>query len=182
MATTKKAKPKKKARARGIARTHKFAPFEYLVDVIGGRVVIKGANDGSIYGKAGQLVSFSCAPRIQGFTFEAWGLQRNDSKRQPVPKWPFTGPQPNWPQFAFSGRLRSPGLFKKSYYKYSIAVTGAISADPIIIIERRSQQVNGFELTAMDAECVTAFLQLASGELTEEQLAEWIAVNSSARR
>jgi death-on-curing protein len=35
--------------------------------------------------------------------------------------------------------------------------------------------LNGFDLTATDAECVTAFLALAAGDLTEEQLAEWIA-------
>ena len=35
--------------------------------------------------------------------------------------------------------------------------------------------LNGFELTATDAECVTAFLALAAGDLTEEQLTQWIA-------
>jgi death-on-curing protein len=33
---------------------------------------------------------------------------------------------------------------------------------------------NGQELTASDAECVTAFLALAAGDLTEDQLADWI--------
>jgi death-on-curing protein len=33
---------------------------------------------------------------------------------------------------------------------------------------------NGIELVATDAECVTTFLRLAAGDLTEEQLAEWI--------
>jgi death-on-curing protein len=37
--------------------------------------------------------------------------------------------------------------------------------------------LNGLELCAGDAECVATFLALAAGELTEEQLAEWIAVN-----
>jgi death on curing protein len=35
--------------------------------------------------------------------------------------------------------------------------------------------LNGFELTATDAECVTAFLALAADDLTEEQLTDWIA-------
>jgi death on curing protein len=38
--------------------------------------------------------------------------------------------------------------------------------------------LNGFELTATDAECVTTFLQLAAGDLAEEQLADWIAANA----
>ena len=35
--------------------------------------------------------------------------------------------------------------------------------------------LNGFGLTATDAECVTTFLQLAAGDLTEDQLTQWIA-------
>ena len=34
--------------------------------------------------------------------------------------------------------------------------------------------LNGRELAATDAECVTTFVQLAAGELTEEGLAEWV--------
>lgn len=34
--------------------------------------------------------------------------------------------------------------------------------------------LNGLELAASDAECVTTFLALAAGELTEEELAGWI--------
>jgi len=34
--------------------------------------------------------------------------------------------------------------------------------------------LNGFELTASDAECVMAILHLAAGELGEEDLAVWI--------
>jgi death-on-curing protein len=39
--------------------------------------------------------------------------------------------------------------------------------------------LNGVELTASDAKCITTFLQLAAGDLTEEALAEWITANSS---
>jgi len=42
--------------------------------------------------------------------------------------------------------------------------------------------LNGFELAATDAQCVTTFLQLAAGDLTEEQLAEWITTHSTAVR
>ena len=41
---------------------------------------------------------------------------------------------------------------------------------------------NGVELMATDLECVTAFLQFAAGDFTEEQLADWIAANSSPLR
>ena len=34
--------------------------------------------------------------------------------------------------------------------------------------------LNGLELAASDAECVTTFLALAAGDLTEEELAGWI--------
>lgn len=39
--------------------------------------------------------------------------------------------------------------------------------------------LNGVELTASDAECITTFLQFAAGDLAEEALAEWITANSS---
>jgi death-on-curing protein len=43
-------------------------------------------------------------------------------------------------------------------------------------------ELNGSDLTATDAECVTTFLRLAADELTEEELADWIAAHSSPRR
>ena len=39
--------------------------------------------------------------------------------------------------------------------------------------------LDGRELTATDAQCVTTFLQLAAGDLTEEQLAQWFASHST---
>jgi death-on-curing protein len=37
--------------------------------------------------------------------------------------------------------------------------------------------MNGFDLVATDAQCVTTFLQLAAGDLTEDQLADWISAH-----
>ena len=42
--------------------------------------------------------------------------------------------------------------------------------------------LNGFDLTATDAEVVVAFLALAAGELTEDELADWFRQHMSARR
>ena len=39
--------------------------------------------------------------------------------------------------------------------------------------------LNGLELTATNAACVTTFLQLAAGELSENELAEWIAAHTA---
>ncbi len=41
-------------------------------------------------------------------------------------------------------------------------------------------QLNGLDLSATDAECVTTFLRLAAGDLTEDQIADWIAAHSTA--
>lgn len=38
-------------------------------------------------------------------------------------------------------------------------------------------ELNGLTLTASDAECVTTFLRIASGELDEEGLATWIGAS-----
>ncbi len=42
--------------------------------------------------------------------------------------------------------------------------------------------LNGFELTASDAESVTTFLQLAAGDLSEDALTESIAAHLAAAR
>jgi death-on-curing protein len=40
--------------------------------------------------------------------------------------------------------------------------------------------LNGIALTATDAECVAQFLALAAGDLTEDQLGDWIAAHSKS--
>lgn len=49
-----------------------------------------------------------------------------------------------------------------------------------LVVAELFLELNGYELTASDAQCVTTFLQLAGGDLAEGQLAEWITANSSA--
>jgi hypothetical protein len=138
MATKKKAGSKAKAKARKTARTRMDQPYDYVVKVVEGRVVIEGVNDGNIYGRHKQSVTFSADTDVPPFTFSATDFVRNDSKKRKKlgKRWPFKGAEPAWPQPTFSGRLKSPGLFKRAFYKYTIAIDGAIAADPIIIIER----------------------------------------------
>jgi death-on-curing protein len=42
--------------------------------------------------------------------------------------------------------------------------------------------LNGMELGASDAECVVAMLDLAAGEMTEEEFADWLRAHTTARR
>ena len=49
-----------------------------------------------------------------------------------------------------------------------------------LVVAELFLEINGVELIVTDAACVTTFLQLAAGELTEEQLADWIAAHSAA--
>ena len=49
-----------------------------------------------------------------------------------------------------------------------------------LVVAELFLELNGYELIASDAQCVTTCLQLAAGELTEDQLAEWITANSAA--
>lgn len=138
MATKKKVGSKAKAEARKTARTRNDEPYDYVVKVVAGRVVIEGVNDGNIYGKPKQSVTFNAGTRVPPFTFSATDFVRNDSKKRKKleKRWPFRGDVPDWPQPTFTGRLKSPGLFKKAIYKYTISIEGKIPADPIIIIER----------------------------------------------
>jgi len=48
-----------------------------------------------------------------------------------------------------------------------------------LVIAELFLDLNGVELTASDAECVTTFLALASGELSEDELTQWIAARCS---
>ena len=48
-----------------------------------------------------------------------------------------------------------------------------------LVVAELFLELNGYELIASDAQCVATFLQLAAGELTEDQLAEWITANST---
>jgi death-on-curing protein len=48
-----------------------------------------------------------------------------------------------------------------------------------LVVAELFLELNGSELTATDAECVTAFLRLAAGDLSEEQLADWIAAHAA---
>ena len=50
-----------------------------------------------------------------------------------------------------------------------------------LVVAESFLDLNGLDLTATDAQCVTTFLQLAAGDLTEDQLADWIAANSGPR-
>jgi death-on-curing protein len=49
-----------------------------------------------------------------------------------------------------------------------------------LVVAELFLELNDYGLTASDVQCVTTFLQLAAGDLTEEQLAEWISANSAA--
>jgi death-on-curing protein len=49
-----------------------------------------------------------------------------------------------------------------------------------LVVAELFLQLNGLDLSATDAECVTTFLRLAAGDLTEDQLADWIVAHSTA--
>jgi death-on-curing protein len=46
-----------------------------------------------------------------------------------------------------------------------------------LVVTELFLELNGAVLTATDAECVTTFLQLAAGDISEERLAEWITMH-----
>jgi death-on-curing protein len=49
-----------------------------------------------------------------------------------------------------------------------------------LVVAELFLMLNGIELTASDAECVTAFIALAAGDLTEDDLATWITSHSAS--
>jgi death-on-curing protein len=51
-----------------------------------------------------------------------------------------------------------------------------------LVVAELFLELNGHQLTANDAQCVATFLQLAAGELSEDQLAVWISEDSARLR
>lgn len=51
-----------------------------------------------------------------------------------------------------------------------------------LVVAELFLMLNCVELTATNTDCVATFLRLAAGEITEEELADWIAANSSPVR
>jgi death on curing protein len=49
-----------------------------------------------------------------------------------------------------------------------------------LVVAELFLELNGLELAASDAACIATFLSLASGELTEDDLARWVIENSRA--
>jgi death-on-curing protein len=47
-----------------------------------------------------------------------------------------------------------------------------------LVVAELFLELNGWVLSASDALCVTTFLALAAGELSEDELAAWIAANT----
>lgn len=48
-----------------------------------------------------------------------------------------------------------------------------------LVVAELFLMLNGMELVASDAECVTTFLALAAGDLSEDELTAWIADHST---
>ena len=48
-----------------------------------------------------------------------------------------------------------------------------------LVVAELFLDLNSFEFIATDAQCVTTFLQLAAGDLTEDQLSDWISTHSA---
>lgn len=49
------------------------------------------------------------------------------------------------------------------------------------VVSETFLMLNGFDMTATDAEVVVAFVALAAGELTEEELADWFRQHTVTR-
>lgn len=50
-----------------------------------------------------------------------------------------------------------------------------------LVVAELFLELNGWTLTATDADCVLTILKLAAGDLTEAALTDWIAANSRPR-
>ena len=90
------------------------------------------------------------------------------------------------PKARFSGRDLYPSLAEKAAALAFFLVKNHPFLDgnkrTSLVVAELFLELNGHALTASDEDCVTTFLSLAAGELTEEELANWIAAHSAPSR
>ena len=138
----KRARPStRSAAAPGLREQPPHPDLDFVVAVEGSHVMLTGTNDGNIRAAGGETVRFQLAgSKSRGITISVEKLEPNRVQRRSAspPKWPFVTPEPVWPQSAFRGRLKRPGLLGTAVYRYTVAVdgSGARPAVRVIIIDR----------------------------------------------
>ena len=113
--------------------------FDYVIELVTDgagkkRVNIAGKNGGTIRGKGGKKVSFSCGAGVTQFQIVCTELNDNDDPAGPAAS-PFDPPAPTSWVTSLDCTLAKPEKgASQLIFKYSIIVAGAIAADPAIII------------------------------------------------
>ena len=127
---------KKKARRKN-SRVRALGPFDFLIRVESGRVVIDGKNGGNIRARGQPWVEFRRDPAtVPGYKILCTVFSFNDQPNS-EPAWAFTGvPPTDWLTVDFRRKLLKPEKgASQLVFKYTIEVAGAVPADPVIIIE-----------------------------------------------
>ena len=138
----KRARPgTRSAAAPGLREQPPHPGLDYVVAVEDSHVTLTGTNDGNIRAAGGETVRFRLeGSKSRGITISVEKLEPNRAQRRRAspPKWPFVKPEPVWPQSAFRGTLKPPGLLGTAVYRYTVAVegSGARPALRVIIIDR----------------------------------------------
>ena len=116
--------------------------FDYVIELVTDgagmkRVHIVGKNGGTIRGKGGKKVKFSCGAGVTQFKFDCTELNDNDDPAVPPTASPFDPPAPTGWVTSLDCTLAKPEKgASQLIFKYSIIVAGAIAADPAIIIDK----------------------------------------------
>ena len=115
--------------------------FDYVIELVTDgagmkRVHIVGKNGGTIRGKGGKKVKFSCGAGVTQFQIVCTELNDNDDPAGPAAS-PFDPPaSPNWVTSLVCNLAKPEKGASQLIFKYSIIVAGAIAADPAIIIDK----------------------------------------------
>jgi hypothetical protein len=128
-----------KAKARptnALPDPHPGYDYEVYVDV-DNHVRVNGTNEGNIRGERGDVIRFTYVGRQldPGFTITATELKKNKEKPANQKKQPFDHALPETPARVFHSALRSTPDKKPRIFKYTVKVSGATPADPVIIID-----------------------------------------------
>jgi hypothetical protein len=130
-------KSRKRTRSKKKAGKKALGPFDFMIAVDNGRVVIDGKNGGNIRARGQPWVEF----RRDSATVPRYKILCNvfsfNDQAKGEPAWAFTGDPPvDWLTAKFRRKLVKPQKgASQLIFKYTIEVPGAVPADPAIIIE-----------------------------------------------
>jgi len=130
-------KARKRTGSKKKAGKKALGPFDFMIAVDSGRVVIDGKNGGNIRARGQPWIEFRPDPDTVSQYKLLCNVFASNDQADGEPAWAFTGDPPaGYLTGKFRRKLVKPEKgASQLIFKYTIEVPGAVPADPAIIID-----------------------------------------------